>query len=418
MKDKWIEKFKNSRKLAKGNYVEVLTGFNANIDSIYNFEEMNIDFTDIEPQIHENIDSLTELKETIIYCRDNDISTEVNGSQLNFELDGGNDSIGGQGGIMAKFLSNFNNSVTFYTPFLSKDLSRHLNKEILYPVIEDNKFVLKNVKDCVNTDRTKNNLIFEFSEGKSGRLIVSDNLKGFGPYFRKGIEDNIPEMDNNLDRIMLSGFHNVRGNMEAKLKKSEKQLEMFETPIHVEYVDVDNNIREKLEKYILPQVDSIGLDEYELKELSDQDIKGDASLGDAYQCAKNLIQEHGLSRVHIHTYRYHVTVVEEDYEVDSKKIRSSMLFGGLCAVQVGEYGFIPGESEIMDFTMENKYMRKLDELEDFADYLDLDHFVETGTAEIEDFRIIATPVIVHEDPKRTVGMGDLISSATFTSELK
>lgn len=418
MKDKWIEKFKNSRKLAKGNYVEVLTGFNANIDSIYNFEEMSIDFTDIEPQIHENIDSLTELKETIIYCRDNDISTEVNGSQLNFELDGGNDSIGGQGGIMAKFLSNFNNSVTFYTPFLSKDLSRHLNKEILYPVIEDNKFVLKNVKDCVNTDRTKNNLIFEFSEGKSGRLIVSDNLKGFGPYFRKGIEDNIPEMDNNLDRIMLSGFHNVRGNMEAKLKKSEKQLEMFETPIHVEYVDVDNNIREKLERYILPQVDSIGLDEYELKELSDQDIKGDASLGDAYQCAKNLIQEHGLSRVHIHTYRYHVTVVEEDYEVDSKKIRSSMLFGGLCAVQMGEYGFIPGESEIMDFTMENKYMRKLDELEDFADYLDLDHFVETGTAEIEDFRVIATPVIVHEDPKRTVGMGDLISSATFTSELK
>ncbi|EHK00758.1 hypothetical protein HRED_11237, partial [Candidatus Haloredivivus sp. G17] len=46
-----------------------------------------------------------------------------------------------------------------------------------------------------------------------------------------------------------------------------------------------------------------------------------------------------------------------------------------------------------------------------------DEFVETGKALIEDYKVCAIPTLIHEDPKRLVGMGDLISSGAFAYEL-
>jgi ADP-dependent phosphofructokinase/glucokinase len=195
-------------------------------------------------------------------------------------------------------------------------------------------------------------------------------------------------------------------------------LAEFDTPVHVEYVTTDEKRSESIKNHILPEADSIGMDEYELKELSSIEGPGDVDLGEAYQASKEMIEEHNLSRVHIHTINYHLVVVEEDYEIKSEKIRDSMLFGEVCAMQLAENGHIPNKTDIENFGMENKYLKKLDHLEDFADYFDLDNFVETGFAKIEDYRVIAIPIIIHEDAERLVGMGDVISSAAFTSELK
>lgn len=419
MKSEWIEKFERSKRLREGEYIETLTAFNSNIDTIYSFDNLDLDFTSTEPEMKDKVETLEDLKQVLLHCRENGVNKEVDGSDLSVDINRGINHIGGQAGIMANFLSNLNNSVTFYTPMLSERLSNLLNKDILYPQIEENNFVLKNVKDCVNTDRTKNNLIFEFSNGKTGRLIVSDNLKGFGPYFRKGIEQNLETMDENLDRVLVSGFHNAKGNKDAKLTKSEKQLSLLDTPKHLEYVTTDEDTREKLEEHILPEVDSIGLDEYEIKELSSKEIdEDDLNLGTAYKASKNLIEQHSLSRVHLHTYNFHLIVVEKDYPVKSEKIRDAMLFGELSSIQLAEKGRIPDKEDIEDFDMEGKYLKRLDDFEDFADYFELNNFVEKGIAELEGYRVVAIPTIVIEDPERLVGMGDVISSATFTSEIK
>jgi len=87
--------------------------------------------------------------------------------------------IGGQAGIMSNFLAKTGNGVIFYTPLLSEDLSSRIDDKVLYPVM-DGEFELKNVRDASNTDRTKKNHIFEFdSKESTGRMILSDTLKGF-----------------------------------------------------------------------------------------------------------------------------------------------------------------------------------------------------------------------------------------------
>lgn len=418
MKDKWIEKYKKSTILANGEYVETLTAFNANIDTLYKFDQLQMDFTDITPELKEEITSLHGLKQSLLYCRENGLNREIDGSNLEEEFENGIQNIGGQAGIMANFLSNLNNSVIFYTPFLSEDLAELLNNDILYPTVEGDEFVLKNVKDCTNTDRTKNNLIFEFSGDKTGRMIVSDSLKGFGTYFRKGVEQHISKIDENLDRMLLSGFQNLRGNTESKLKKSSKQLELFETPIHLEYVDTDEELSSQILENIMPVVDSLGLDEFELRDLADESLSSEVHLGEAFNIAKDIIEEYQLSRIHIHTYNYHVTVVEDDYKINDEKIRDSMLFAEVCAIQMADKGRIPQKEDVQDFSMKDKYLKRLDHLEEFADFFDLEEFVESGIAEINGYRVIAIPTIIHEEPKRLVGMGDIISSAAFISELK
>ncbi|PSH00810.1 MAG: hypothetical protein BRC30_01575, partial [Nanohaloarchaea archaeon SW_7_46_7] len=63
-------------------------------------------------------------------------------------------------------------------------------------------------------------------------------------------------------------------------------------------------------------------------------------------------------------------------------------------------------------------IERLDELEHFEDFFDLNGFVETGIACVDDLKVVAIPTIIHENPDRLVGMGDIISAGAFVGELK
>lgn len=399
--------------------VDVLTGFNANIDRIHNVSDLDPDLSDVEPELVKNITSIDELKKSLSYCIENSENREVS-----FDIDiglEGEDFIGGQAGIISNYLSGNGNGVIFYTPLLSEELANKMNEKVLYPVIEK-EFVLKNVRDASNTDRTKINHIFEYNEERSGRLILSDKLKGFGPYFRKGVEDKLEVIQENVDCGIFSGFHNIEGNKEARLKKSALQLEKLKIPIHLEYVHKDKETARLLAKYIFPHVDSIGLDETEFKELTDlldhKEIEGNVNLGQAFEHSQDIIEEFGISRIHLHTYRYHITVTENDYSVPAERVRDSMLYSEISAIQRAETGEIPDIAQVKDFDKKGKTLSGVKELEDFGNFFNLSSFKETGVGKAEGYRVVAIPVLIHEDPERTVGMGDIISSGAFTSELK
>jgi ADP-dependent phosphofructokinase/glucokinase len=421
MKTEWIQKYREIAEKNFENHVDVLTGFNANIDISYDVEDLDIDL-DVEAEKMDVIRDEEDFRKMLKYTIEKGVNKEVDRNGFEPEFRSGEQQLGGQAGIMANYLSSFHNSVTFYTPFLSEDLAELISKKVLYPVYEG-RFLLKNVRDSANTDRTKKNLIFEFEGDKTGRLILSDKVRGFGPYFRKGVEDNLDLMDEDLDRILLSGFQNTQGNLEAKFKKAEGQLEKIKTPIHLEYVDMDRKTLELVEKYVLPHVDSLGCDEYELKSIEDKldlDVTENEaiSLGEAFTASKKLIEEYGLSRVHIHTYRFHSVVVDDDYPIETERIRDAMMWGELSAIQMAETGRLPNLEDVRDFEMEDKHLKRLDELEHFEDFFDLENFAREGTAEVEGYRVAAIPAIIHEEPERLVGMGDVISSGTFVWELK
>lgn len=420
MKDIWVQRYREHCRVPETDNVDVLTGFNANIDVLYDVDKLELELEEVEPENLDTISNINDLKALLKYAMDNSVNEEASLDSLDYSFSEGEETVGGQAGIMANYLSGIGNSVIFYTPFLSQELADLINVNVLFPTVED-EFILKNVRDAPNTDRTKKNMIFEFDSDKTGRVIGSDSIKGFGPYFRKSIVDEFEEMDENLDRILLSGFHDIEGNKEAKLEKSRKQLDQIETPVHMEYVNTDKERAEKIIKKILPKIDSIGLDEEEAKQVNNivrsEEIKGELTTGEAFDLAKNLIEKHDLSRCQVHTYKFHLTVVEDEYPVDTEKIRDAMLFGEISAIKSAEKGGIAGRNDFKDLNMENKHVKRLDMLEDFGNFFDIENFARNGTGKVEDYRVAAIPTIIHEDPERVVGLGDIISSGTFVGEV-
>ncbi len=421
MKDKWRMRYRESLKLLEGDQVSALTGFNANIDVHHNLEDLDLDFSDVEAEIVNPVENMHDFKSSLKYCVDNGVNKEVN--RKNFDQDlsfNGSESLGGQGGIIANYLSGIGAYTVFYTPLLSEELVEKLNDEVVYPVI-DGKFLLKRAKECVNTDRTKYNTIVEFEGDETGRLIISGTVKGFGPYFRKGVEENLGSLDRKLDRIILSGFQNIEGNFDTKIDKACMQLQKLDTPKHLEYVSTGSAETRKILEDLLPAFESIGMDEVEAKEIAEHleiEVKDELSLGEAYKIAEKLVKEKGVSRCHIHSYRFQLIVTDEDYPIGKKSMRRGLLFGVASSLRLAEIGEIPDRSELEKFDLENKHIHRLDELEHFENHLDLEKFAETGIEEIEDLNVVAAPTLIHEDPERLVGMGDIISSGTFIGEIK
>ncbi|MFB6291879.1 MAG: ADP-dependent glucokinase/phosphofructokinase [Candidatus Nanohaloarchaea archaeon] len=422
MKKDWLDKYRDAAELAENGPVDVLVGFNANIDVIYDVEELGLDFSGVEPRELDTVSGFKQLKSALKYHMEREENREIELGSLEHTFEGGEERVGGQAGIMANYLSRMGEGVIFYTPLLSEELANRMEEKILYPVV-DGDFVLKNVRDSVNTDRTKHNLIFEYSSGRTGRVIFSSTMKGFGPYFRSGIVDEFDKLDSGLDRIIVSGFHDAEGNIEAKIVKSRNQLEKLDTPVHLEYVHKDDERASLVARHVLPVVDSIGLDEDESREICelldlDVDMEEEMTLGDAFHLSRQLMEKFELSRCHIHTYSFHVTVVDSDYEVGTEKIRDAMLLGELSAIKTADTGELPGKEDLEELETDDKHVHRLDELEDFQHYFGLDRFAATGTGKVEGYRVAAIPTIIHEDPERLVGLGDVISSGAFVGELK
>lgn len=422
MKDKWRIRYQKSTELMGRSRVNMLTGFNANIDVLYNLESLNLDLEKVDSEIINPVEDISDLKSTLKHCLEKGENEEVNGEGFHKKMPkNGKRRIGGQAGIIANYLSGFDNYVAFHTPLLSEELAEMIDPEVVSPVV-DGKLLLKRVRECVNTDRTKKNTIIEFKGEKTGRLIVSDNLRGFGPYFRTGVEENFGTLEDEIDRMIFSGYQNINGNFETKLEKARQQLNKLKTDKHLEYVAMEGEKSNKVFKDILPEFESIGMDETEAKQIAgflETEIEGEnLDSVEALSLSKKLIKKKGLSRVHIHTYRYHLCVTSKDYKVRPEKIRKSVLFGEASAIQMADQGEIPDQEDMEEFDLKNTHVHRLEPLENLSHELGDEELISEGVYEDEEFQVVAVPTLIHENPERLVGMGDIISSGAFTAELK
>ena len=418
MKQEWRDKYKEIAKSPGIENFQVLTGFNANIDRKIEFEDLDWSLN-VDPEKKSEVSNLEDVKQVLKYAIENGENLEVDATNLNQTFEEGEKSLGGQGAIMSNFLSGLNGSVTFYTPLLSQNLADMMDDRVLHPYF-DKEFSLKNIRDAANTDRTKENIIIEFKKPKSGRLILSDKLRGFGPYFRSGISENIRLIDENIEGALLAGYQNIKGNREVKIEKSKKQLQKIESRKHLELADTERSLFNIIGSEIIPLVDSIGLDETEalkLAEMAGKESSEDLGIGEAFDLLTDLMEETGLVRCHLHTYRYHLLIASEDYWADKDILLKSILFGEVSAIKSAEENKIPDIDDFGELNFDDKHIKKLDELEKFQEFFQLEKFVETGKAEIDGHKICAIPTLIHENPKRLVGMGDLISSGAFAYEL-
>mgnify|MGYP006300470371 FL=1 len=63
-------------------------------------------------------------------------------------------------------------------------------------------------------------------------------------------------------------------------------------------------------------------------------------------------------------------------------------------------------------------MKGVQQIREFGEFMDLKKFERRGYADLDGYRVAGIPVLIHPDPERTVGMGDIISAGSFGSEVK
>lgn len=419
MKDSWRDKYNGSVEDIPDEGFSIFTAFNANIDRVIDFESLKWNLENTKPERIEKISSIDQVKKVLKFAIDEGTNLEIDCSDLEYQFDEGSLSVGGQAAITSNFLSQIGGEAIFYTPLISKEIADILNEDILHPYVDD-KFEFKKVSEATNTDTYKENVIIEFQKESTGRLILSDRLRGFGPYMRSGIEENIGKIDERVDAAFLSGFHNAEGNFESKIEKSRKQITKMDSFKHLELVDCSKEKFSTILEKLSSSVDSIGMDENEaLKTLKiiDGKDKDSLHLGEAFKLGKDIISETNIERVHIHTYRYHTMVSSEKYSLDPAEMRNSLLFGEISAIVSAEAGRIPEKEDYTKFKFDNTHVRRLDELEEFQNFMGMKNFAENGFATTEGYKVAAIPTLIHENPKRLVGLGDLISSGSLAYDV-
>ncbi|MDY6774705.1 MAG: ADP-dependent glucokinase/phosphofructokinase [Halobacteria archaeon] len=426
LEDGWKTKYRKSTRLVDEK-TDAVVGFNVNIDVIHYIEETDLDVSDADPRLVSRVEDYEDLRSSVRYCVDEGENHEVS---LGFELDiEGDEHIGGQGGIMSKYLSQTRNGVVFYSPVLSPEIASILDDGIVFPVEEDGELRLRPVGDCSNTQTTKRNHIFEFKTDRSGRLILSGYAEGFDPYFPEPVEGHIDELG---DCALLSAFHDVSERPKQKIEKAASQLRQIEIPVHTEYVHKDDETASLVIEKILPEVDSLGVDTTEMREILMShgiEVYGDMSLEDSVEYAREVSDSLGIERLHLHTYQHQVIVADEEYPVPLERIRDSALYGCVSSLGVAEEGRIPDSEYIDGFSpdaaddSDNENDKEilsdsLDEMRRLGESMHVEGFEEDGTARVGDKKVAVVPTLIHPNPVRTVGMGDITSAGAFTSEIE
>ncbi|EGQ43886.1 MAG: archaeal ADP-dependent phosphofructokinase/glucokinase [Candidatus Nanosalina sp. J07AB43] len=284
----------------------------------------------------------------------------------------------------------------------------------------DGKIVLKRATECTNSDRTKKDAVIKLNNGNN-YLKLSGKMQGFGPYFRSGVEENFSHLDKEMDRIILSGFQETEGNYESKLIKSSQQLEKIETEKHLEYVTMSQEKRQLMIEEVIPKFESISLDEAGAKELAEEleiQVENRLSAEDALKLGKALLDIEEIKRCHIQTYRYQICVTSADYRIEASKIRDAMLYAQIYSTAMAETGSIPEEEDVQKSGLDGRHVHRLDPLEDMADHLDKERFVETGVYSGSEIKAAAIPTLIEEDPKRVDGLRTVSSSGAFTEEIR
>lgn len=394
---KYLDTAEKFRELSCGK--KLLAGFNTNIDRVLRAEDIVEDFPS---EKMEKISSWDDFQKVLNFCLDSGKNMEIDLKDYRPEIDGGETFIGGQGGIVSTFISRMGAESVLYTPIVSERLVESIDNEILGVKTGDG-LEFKGITECVNSEKFKENLIIEFRSEKSGRLILSDHLEGFQPLFSEDIEDRIDELEKMVDRFFLAGFHHLE---KKKIEKAGRQVRSLKSPVHVEYVYTDDRKSDTVVEEILPNADSIGFDEEEMLQVLES-----VGINDSPEKIEDFVEDlvevrefTGVERVHLHTYEFHICVVSDSYGRTREQVLEEMVFGEIAAIASAEKGDIPFREDVESFDFEDKHFRGVDEIKEKTD---------EGIIELDNGFAALIPVVIHEDPERLVGLGDMISAGSF-----
>ncbi|MBM3236023.1 hypothetical protein FJZ31_06955 [Candidatus Poribacteria bacterium] len=204
-----------------------------------------------------------------------------------------------------------------------------------------------------------------------------------------------------------------------------------------------DKIRRGILKYVLPQMDSLGLNEVELDYFI-KDMRGEkiGELGGAgsveyyFQGLVELAELTGLKRIHFHNLGYYLCIQHPPSSPPSVKrgqggdfqlerTRQAMILAAVIAAQraltgdvtVGQTFLSAGDVTFEQIKKIPFSQEGLEQMQVIAKHISVPaSFFETGILKYHGYNVIFLPTKVVKNPALTVGLGDTISAVAFLAE--
>ncbi len=314
--------------------------------------------------------------------------------------------LGGQASLIGENLMRLGCRTLVYPLMLSKELARLHSKRIAYPLPIESGVTTKPIRECTNSRFTKENLVLEYGRelsSRPNRVIYSSRLRQKVRFGREWSKARLRDLGGMLDACVFSGFHHLESERDlsavtAQLEALKQGRGRFE--FHCEYVPFkDKRIESRVLRKLSRTIDSLGLNEIELRELHKAlfnkgfDISNPRSL---LRAAERVYDSFDLERLHVHTLGLHLVVLSG--KRDAKRAVDA------CLLASDEASFKAGGNNKERPRIKRAAIAKA-------------KFACNEFKEKRGRYSIAVPATFVDKPVHTVGLGDIVSSTAFAAEL-
>jgi ADP-dependent phosphofructokinase/glucokinase len=212
-----------------------------------------------------------------------------------------------------------------------------------------------------------------------------------------------------------------------------------------------DKIRRSILKYVLPQMDSMGLNEVELDYFI-KDMRGEkiGKLGGAgsveyyFQGLMELAELTGLKRIHFHNLGYYLCIQHSlknsefgirnselrnfspspllhfsfsPMDIQFERTKQAMILAAVIAAQRALTGDVTSDVTFEQVKEIPFSQEGLEQMQAIAKHISAPaSFFETGIFEYHGYNVIFLPTKVVRNPALTVGLGDTISAVAFLAE--
>jgi ADP-dependent phosphofructokinase/glucokinase len=324
--------------------------------------------------------------------------------------------IGGQAGIAAVHLASAGISDVLC---MSHSLGPETRK-----ILENAGVRLLDLKEGSAPSSDTIHLVFEYSPGlvpvadgvlpRNNRFIASPVHPPASVLIPGTMRDALSAGIVRYNRAFLSGYQYLQSDEEFTmaadqillLKKNNARIR-----IHVECVSVtDTQVIGGFIHHILPVADSIGLNEHELILLhqcldppsAEQGTFAILSPAQQVTWALDICETSGLKRLHLHTFGYYVLVIRNDCAHPEASL-NALLFASRAVAQAaqGKEAGISPVGIIAYGEVEKTFGPQ----------------ISTGIFRTPTHTIVMIPTIVVKDISKSSGLGDILSSSAFVTDL-
>lgn len=392
-------------------------------------------------------DLATAIAHTMSAGRGDEIAmTDAFAATLEAELEPDSQQMGGQTGIMTNLAASLGASPVAYTYLLSERQLSMFDRpdDVTYPAVDDGVVEFVPLGEASNAERTKINWVFECRVGdelfdvrapEHTRFIAASRPPEFD-LVAGDLDVHIDQVGAAVDGALLAGYHNltpdhVEEGYEEAHRHAREVLRRLRSgsdgalPVHIEYaVTHDDELRESIYDWILPEANVIGVDTHELALLHDDaDLEvleptpteetpfdPDESITH-YRMLDGIRAELGVDCLRLHAMEYHLSVM--DSYLPSAAVERGLEFAAVNAATKAALGDITSPDDLETGLAYDPSAKGRAAIERLAEYLDegVDDGVLCTPA------VAATPNRVVENPAGTVGIGDIVSASSFLLEL-